>query len=347
MYESSRHNKYTPLPSEPASSSSFYQNYYPQLSPRKESSNRSSVLTHASQLSFDIFQSNGDASNTTQLKTKEGEQETLVKEHRRKKTGPLYLRLIYIICVAEVIVFGFSIYLNKGFEPFSVNPMIGPSPKVLLEMGANYDAKILGEGEWWRIFTAIFLHAGIIHLACNVLFQLQQGVPLEREFGSIRIFPIYILAGVSGNLLSSIFLPTVLSVGGSGSLFGLLGAMLAALIKNWKVLRRPCTSIVFLLVAIFVNLFIGLLPYIDNFAHVGGLLAGLLFGLALIPPSPRKNVCFNSFLAVVGGSTGFIALFVGFVLFYTQFDVHDWCAWCRYIDCLPVFGWCDIYEDAM
>jgi membrane associated rhomboid family serine protease len=333
MYDP-RRNTYTPLPSSepPVPSSSFYQHHFPQSSaPPTQRGYNSSILSHESQLSFDIFPNN-NASNTTKLKTsQQQERAPLVHERERKKPKYLYLRFIYLICIAEVLVFGYSIYMNGGFETFSKNPMIGPSPSVLLELGANYDQSILEEGQWWRFITAIFLHAGVIHLVCNVLFQLLQGVPLEREFGSIRIFVIYILSGVTGNLMSSIFLPTVLSVGGSGSLFGLLGTMLAALVKNWHILKRPCTSVIFLLIAIFVNLFIGLLPYIDNFAHVGGLIAGILFGLAFVPPSPRRNVCLNTFLAIFGGSCGFIALFVGFVLFYTQFDVHEWCTWCMCI----------------
>eukprot|EP00026_Physarum_polycephalum_P005853 Phypoly_transcript_05892.p1 GENE.Phypoly_transcript_05892~~Phypoly_transcript_05892.p1 ORF type:complete len:349 (+),score=12.01 Phypoly_transcript_05892:24-1070(+) len=341
-------NDYTLLDAAPSPGSAFYQYHFPQPSapPHPDyEHNRSSILTHTSHLSFDIFQTHGqsDASNTTKLKT--SEQSTLIHERPRKKKAPLYLRLTYLICLADIIVFAYSIYENGGFEPFRINPMIGPSPDVLLRLGANYDLYILDRGQWWRFFTAIFLHAGVIHLACNVLFQLLQGVPLEREFGSIRIFCIYILSGLTGNLTSCIFLPTVLSVGASGSLFGLLGAMLAALFKNWKVLHRPCTSVTFLLIAICVNLFIGLLPYIDNFAHVGGLIAGILFGLMFIPPSPRKNVCLNTFLAIIGGGVGAITLFVGFIIFYTEFDVHAWCGWCMYIDCLPVLGWCDSFEN--
>jgi len=334
---------YVPLDND---SSSFYQNHYPQPpAPPAYEGNKSSILTHASQLSFDIFPANGNSPSTTKLKTPQNSELKILVNERPKKSPPLYLRFIYLICVAQITVFIVSIVMNGGFEPFSVNPMFGPNATVLLELGANYDTNILFEGQWWRFITAMFLHAGVIHLACNMAFQLQQGVPLEREFGSIRIFIIFMVSGISGNLMSSIFLPTMLSVGASGSLFGLLGAMLAALIKNWKVLKRPCVSITFLLIAIMVNLFIGLLPYIDNFAHVGGLLAGILFGLVLIPQSPRRNVCLNTFLAIIGGIIGVIALFVGFIIFYTQVDVHEWCSWCMYIDCLPVLGWCDQYDN--
>jgi len=232
--------------------------------------------------------------------------------------------------------------MNGGFEPFSINPMLGPSAQVLLDLGANYDVYILDNGQWWRFITPIFLHAGLIHLGFNLMFQLSQGIPLEKDFGSLRIFPIYLLSGITGNLMSSIFLPTALSVGASGSLFGLLGTMLAGLLKNWGDLKRPCVSTFFLMVAISVNLFIGLLPFIDNFAHIGGLISGVLFGFAFLPS--RESSCRNLVITAFGFAAGTVGMVVGFFIFYTQFDIHDWCTWCMYIDCLPVDGWCDAYK---
>jgi len=372
MFTPRRNNQasYTPLPLEPAAQnqSSFYHYHYPDdvlptssstsssppsasSTPRGENKekqyDKTSTLTGNSHLSFDIFQADGKSNGTIKMQTKE-ERAHLLQDNEAMNKGikkPANLRMIYLITIAELVVFAVSIYKNGGFEPFSVNPMIGPSFQVLLELGANYDQKILDDGQWWRFITPIFLHAGLIHLLFNLMFQIQQGVPLEREFGSLRIVTLYMVAGITGNLMSSIFLPTVLSVGASGALFGLMGTLLAAMLKNWKNLRRPCLGIIFLSVIIAFNLFIGLLPYIDNFAHVGGLLAGFLFGLALIPSQGRSTNSFvNGVFACFGFMTAAIGIGAGFYIFYTRVDIHNWCTWCKYIDCLPVMGWCDVYD---
>jgi len=94
----------------------------------------------------------------------------------------------------------YSLILNHGFESWQINPFGGPSAEVLIELGARYTPKIL-DGEWWRIITAQFIHAGIIHIILNLITQIPLCAIMESNFGTIRIAIVYIFSGIGGNLL--------------------------------------------------------------------------------------------------------------------------------------------------
>ena len=106
-------------------------------------------------------------------------------------------------------------------------------------------------------------------------------VPLERSFGSWRIGALYLLSGIFGTMVSVIFLPEVLSVGASASVFGLIGACWADVALNFcarGTLRGAKGHACSLLLSTLINVCIGLTPFIDNFMHMGGLVAGLVIG---------------------------------------------------------------------
>ena len=123
-----------------------------------------------------------------------------------------------------------------GVAPLKINPMVGPYPDALSEWGGKNAVLILDDNEWWRLLTPIFLHAGIIHLFCNVAVQLETGAFFEREWGSINWLVIYITSAVGSSILSCIFKPDSVSVGSSGAVMGLFGGKLA------EVLCRCCES---------------------------------------------------------------------------------------------------------
>ncbi len=85
-------------------------------------------------------------------------------------------------------------------------------------------ASNIAAGEYWRLITPIMLHAGLFHLLINVFTQCMFGIQLEREWGASQIAVIYAVAGIYGNVLSVLFAPNALSIGCSGSVFGLFGA---------------------------------------------------------------------------------------------------------------------------
>ena len=99
---------------------------------------------------------------------------------------------------------------------------------------------------------------------------------------AVRIGAIYVLSGLGGAVLSSLFIRNHISVGASGALFGLLGAMLSELLTNWTIYTNKAAAVATLLFVAAVNLVLGILPHVNNFAHIGGFLAGFLLGFVVL-----------------------------------------------------------------
>jgi rhomboid protease GluP len=159
------------------------------------------------------------------------------------------------------------------------------SVPVLIRFGANYGPLIL-EGEFWRLFTSMFLHIGLMHLAFNAYALFAFGLEMERVYGPDRFIIIYILSGLFGSLASFASRgPNVLSAGASGAIFGIIGMNLAYFYlhrENFGQFGRQ--RMMNTLVIIGLNLFFGFtIPGIDNMAHVGGLIVGLVLGYGLAP----------------------------------------------------------------
>ncbi|GFQ01348.1 inactive rhomboid protein 1 [Phtheirospermum japonicum] len=169
-----------------------------------------------------------------------------------------------------------------SFQPLRENPLFGPSSSTLDKLGALEWNKIVHENQAWRLITSIWLHAGVIHLLANMLSLVFIGIRLEQQFGFLRVGLIYLLSGIGGSVLSSLFIQNNISVGASGALFGLLGAMLSELLTNWTIYTNKIAALFTLLVIIAINLAIGILPHVDNFAHIGGFMSGFLLGFVLL-----------------------------------------------------------------
>jgi len=219
--------------------------------------------------------------------------------NRPIQTSPPYFCML--VCAVCSLVFLAEIGRNGwGFQPFvcpascgglpcyedgrscESNPLLGPRVHVMKSMGAKEDAGIFGRGEWWRIVACNWLHVGLFHLLFNMLAVLSLGFPLERRFGWWRVASLYILSGLCGTMVSVVLLPGVVSLGASASVFGLVGATWADIILNHLARGRVRESgIVGLVFITIVNLLIGLTPWVDNFMHMGGFVAGLLIGLML------------------------------------------------------------------
>jgi rhomboid protease GluP len=142
-----------------------------------------------------------------------------------------------------------------------------------LALGAKVSSAI-AQGQAWRVITPVFIHAGAGHVFINMYSLYAIGPAVERFFGRPRTLAIYLLSGAAGVLLSLAFSPHV-SVGASGAIFGLLGALGVLLYRNRPIFgsmgSRQLQQIV--LVALF-NLALGLSPGIDNWGHLGGLIYG-------------------------------------------------------------------------
>ncbi|KAF2278800.1 rhomboid-domain-containing protein [Westerdykella ornata] len=147
--------------------------------------------------------------------------------------------------------------------------------------------------QWWRFITPIFLHAGIIHIGFNMLLQLTLGRDMEKEIGAIRFALVYFSAGIFGNVLGGNYAgPALPSTGASGALFGVLALVLLDLLYNWNSRPSPVKDLLFLLLDFAIAFVLGLLPGLDNFAHIGGFLMGLVLGICLLhsPAALRERI---------------------------------------------------------
>ncbi|MDP3538656.1 MAG: rhomboid family intramembrane serine protease [Azonexus sp.] len=158
---------------------------------------------------------------------------------------------------------------------------------IQLAWGANF-GPATQDGQWWRLGSAMFLHFGLIHIAMNMWALWDAGQLVERMFGHLRFFVIYLASGLCGNLLSLVMQGNeAVSGGASGAIFGIYGALLIYLWleranfdpKEFRWLFRTASA--FTCISIVLGLMV---PGIDNSAHIGGLLSGALLGMLLGRP---------------------------------------------------------------
>jgi rhomboid protease GluP len=163
---------------------------------------------------------------------------------------------------------------------------LSPAAAVQLAWGSNF-GPYTTDGEWWRLVTSLFIHFGIVHLAANMI-ALAYFCPLvERLYGSVNYLFLYLLAGVGGSLASIAWHPAVNSAGASGAIFGMLGALLATLLRARNTFPRDILRPIgrWALVFLLWNLYAGLRGQgVDYAAHLGGLTTGLLLGLTAVRP---------------------------------------------------------------
>jgi rhomboid protease GluP len=161
---------------------------------------------------------------------------------------------------------------------------------LVLSLGAKVNQAIAA-GQIWRLVTPLFVHAGLLHIGVNMYSLYVIGPAVERFFGSKRMLVIYLLSGIVGVDFSLGLSPNP-SVGASGAIFGLLGALATLLFMHRHIFGRMGTIQFRQLVLVaLLNLALGLSPGIDNWGHVGGLIGGSLLTLAL---GPRFAVSIDS-----------------------------------------------------
>ncbi|MBN1312456.1 MAG: rhomboid family intramembrane serine protease, partial [Anaerolineae bacterium] len=143
---------------------------------------------------------------------------------------------------------------------------------------------LIVQGQLWRLFTPMFLHGGFVHLGVNSYSLYLIGPRVERSFGHFRFLAIYVLSGVAGSVVSFALGPYQ-SIGASGALFGLIGALVPMLYLNRKIFANTRQQIANIIIVIGLNLFYGFSAGgIDNWAHIGGLVSGLALAW---PTAPR------------------------------------------------------------
>jgi len=168
---------------------------------------------------------------------------------------------------------------------FVIETLAGGSekPRVLVNLGANY-APYVTAGEYWRLFTANFLHIGLMHIAFNLYALYIVGTEVEMFYGPWRFLVIYLLSGLSGAIASYAF-TYGLSAGASTAVFGLVGTLFAFFTRNRAVFGEMSRArLTNLIVVIVINVFYGLSAgTIDNWGHIGGFIGGFILGWLLCP----------------------------------------------------------------
>jgi membrane associated rhomboid family serine protease len=208
-----------------------------------------------------------------------------------------------ILILLNVTVFAALLFSGSGFWNANL--------ELLSHWGANSTA-LTTDGQSWRLVSAIFLHAGFLHLLFNMWTLWGVGRMTERLYGNVPFAAIYICAGVIASLSSIAWHPSVVSVGASGAIFGVLGACLAFFLRSRTHIPRRIVWRHGLATSVFIlfNLVSGLVTDgIDNAAHVGGLLTGFILGALLARPLEDERSALQPLRAAM--ATGFALLAIG------------------------------------
>ncbi|MEM2118080.1 MAG: rhomboid family intramembrane serine protease [Candidatus Bathyarchaeia archaeon] len=171
----------------------------------------------------------------------------------------------YILIAVNIAVYVYTSIIGGDFMETNYY--------VLLQYGQSNS--FVMSGGYWQLFTAMFVHVSLLHLLGNMFFLLIFGLRAEDMFAIHEYLLIYLLSGLSGNLLTLLFGPGMLSAGASGAIFGMFGAV------TIYVRRAVGQSILGALMYSFFLLMVNIGPNVNNLAHFGGLIIGLLIGYAL------------------------------------------------------------------
>lgn len=179
--------------------------------------------------------------------------------------------ITYAIIILNILVYMVTSYLSRSIIDSNLN--------VLVFMGAKVNL-LIDEGQYYRLFTCMFLHAGIVHLAVNMYSLYMLGIFTERIYGKIKYITIYIISGLISSLFSYMFSSSI-SVGASGAIFGLLGALLVFALKMKRSINKDFVANIITIIV--VNLIIGFsIANVDNFGHIGGLIGGIIITYILV-----------------------------------------------------------------
>ncbi len=180
---------------------------------------------------------------------------------------------------------------------FSGADFFQPGTQSLVRWGANVRYLTL-DGQWWRIITNVFVHIGILHVLFNMYALVYIGVLLEPQMGRLRFLAAYLLTGIMASLASLYWHSNTVSAGASGAIFGMYGVFLALLTTNLIDKTRRRALLISIVVFVAFNLLYGARAGVDNAAHVGGLVSGILIGYLFYPGLRKPNDLRLSYSAV-------------------------------------------------
>ena len=211
--------------------------------------------------------------------------------YQRVETAPWLRGEASSMAVTQVI-FGANVAVFLAMV-LAIGPsmLTGPAGQRLVDFGANYGPYTVG-GQWWRLLTCLFVHGSLLHIAFNMWCLWDLGRLAESLYGQWTFACVYLLCGLSASLGSILWNPGVLSVGASGAIFGIAGALISSFYLGEFSLPRAAVSGVLRSVVVFVgfNLFLGgMMARVDNAAHIGGLVMGLILGACIARFAPAQD----------------------------------------------------------
>lgn len=166
-----------------------------------------------------------------------------------------------------------------------------PNGRILSVFGGLETNLIRNYHETFRVFTSMYLHGGFLHICINLLCQIQSLWMLEPDWGFWRTALLFFVGGVSGNLLSAVADPCNITVGSSGAMYALMGALIPYCVEYWKTIPRPCCILIFFILVLLIGIVTGMSGFTDNYAHIGGCVGGILFGFATITTVAACDKC--------------------------------------------------------
>ena len=178
---------------------------------------------------------------------------------------------------ATYAIIGINVIVFVAMIVSGVN-LFAPSGVDILKWGANYGPLTLS-GDWWRLLTSTFVHIGVIHLLFNMYALYMAGVYLESMLGKLRYTIAYLSCGIFASIASLVWhSEPVPSAGASGAIFGIYGVFLALLLTNLIPKQMRMSLLQSIGVFVVFNLIYGMQAGIDNAAHIGGLISGIIIG---------------------------------------------------------------------
>ncbi len=217
------------------------------------------------------------------------------------------------VVAVTIAIYGISWYLTATSASAQLNGapgMGGISGEVLMRLGAK--SPYILAGEWWRLVTAIFLHAGLLHIGLNLWCLFDLGPEVESLFSTAKFIVFYLFTGVAGFVLSLWWSPFGMSVGASGAILGLVGILIGASFHHGRLGKDYRSQLWRWVIYIFI---FGLFFAVDNAAHFGGLVTGALLGY-LVPEGEADtragqnlwNILAVLSIVIIAGSFALMAL---------------------------------------
>eukprot|EP00241_Pyramimonas_parkeae_P002966 CAMPEP_0114250996 /NCGR_PEP_ID=MMETSP0058-20121206/15017_1 /TAXON_ID=36894 /ORGANISM="Pyramimonas parkeae, CCMP726" /LENGTH=724 /DNA_ID=CAMNT_0001364733 /DNA_START=398 /DNA_END=2572 /DNA_ORIENTATION=+ len=244
-----------------------------------------------------------------------------------------------------------------AFERRKANPLLGPRMSTLVRMGAKSVHLMVNNAEIWRLVSAMYLHAGVVHVVLNMMSVVAQATRLEQDFGAPRVAAVWIISGTFSMMCSGLMMPHQITVGASGGACGLLGCSLAELLLNWGQYQSAWKSLTITVICILIQLLIGLAPYVDNVTHSSAIVIGFFVGLVLFikrrylqerlvsgPDQGQVRMCLQPtaewqwllvFISIPIVTCMYLAVLI---LMFSQTDVKSVCPDCYAVDCAPLLN---------